>query len=264
MFKKFPFHNVEKRPWPLLVSFRVLGLLLNSVLYFHQFISVRIVLAFLLILILMTRVWWLDVIKERLLGFHNSFVLSKFYIGMIILIVSEVFFFLRFFWAFFHKCWAPTPEIGKIWPPAGMEKIMVDCFSIPFLKTVILLSSGVRVTWAHHRILANKKFQRVWGLGVTVFLGFVFLLFQKFEYAKSLFGFKRTIYGSCFYMLTGFHGGHVIIGTIFLIVCLVRAVRFQFTSDRHVGLELAIWYWHFVDVVWLFLFIFVYWYRSQI
>ena len=117
---------------------------------------------------------------------------------------------------------------------------MIDCFSIPFLKTIILLSSGIRVTWAHHSILSKKKTGGVKGLIITVILGLIFLYFQKFEYSNSIFGFKRTIYGSCFYMLTGFHGGHVIVGTIFLIVCLIRALFFHFSSERHVGLELAI------------------------
>jgi len=181
---------------------------------------------------------------------------------MIFLLISEVFFFFRFFWGFFHNCWLPQPELGKEWPPLGFCNIMVDSFSIPLLNTVILLSSGVSVTWAHHMLLRNNFLSFFFGLLITVVLGILFLGFQRFEYISSSFRFKRKIFGSCFYLLTGFHGGHVIIGTIFLIICLFRGVLKRLIPFHHVGLELAIWYWHFVDVVWLFLFVFVYWYNQ--
>jgi heme/copper-type cytochrome/quinol oxidase subunit 3 len=257
-----PFHLVFQSPWPIFVSFRVFGLLFNSVLLFHKIISFYFILVFFFFLIFKTWMWWLKVINERNLGFHKRFCLNKFYIGMLLMIISEVFFFFRFFWAFFHKCWFPGNEIGNIWPPKDLNYIIVDSFSIPFFKTIILLSSGVTVTWSHFRLIFKNFIKFYIGLRLTICLGVIFLYLQNFEYMNSLFSFKTLVYGSCFYMLTGFHGAHVLVGTIFLIVCLIRSKNFQFKFLHHVGLELAIWYWHFVDVVWLFLFIFIYWYTS--
>jgi len=260
MIKKFPFHKVEKRPWPIFVSLSVLGLLYHSVIYFHSLINFFFVLIFFFLLIIKLFMWWQDVINESNKGFHKTFILKKFYIGMLLMILSEVFFFLRFFWGFFHNCWFPGKEVGKIWPPIHFNPIIVDSFSIPLLKTIILLSSGVTVTWRHHRLIKKEHFSFSLGLILTIFLGLIFLFLQKFEYLKSFFSFKTLVYGSCFYMLTGFHGAHVIAGTIFLFVSFFRVYKIQFKREHHIGLELAIWYWHFVDVVWLFLFIFVYWY----
>ena len=262
MINNFPFHNVEKRPWPIFLSFRLLGALLNSVFYFHSFVSFFFPLFFFFFVILKTWMWWDNVIIERNFGFHNNFLVKNFFIGMILMIISEVFFFSRFFWRFFHNCWFPRKEIGSIWPPKGLNPILVDSFSIPFLKTIILLSSGVTVTFAHHSLQKKKNKQFIFGLQRTIFLGLLFLFLQNFEYIKSLFSFKTMVYGSCFYMLTGFHGAHVIVGTIFLFICYFRTKKVQNIPSHHVGFTLAIWYWHFVDVVWLFLFLFVYWYTT--
>jgi heme/copper-type cytochrome/quinol oxidase subunit 3 len=264
MKKFFPFHDVFKRPWPLFVSFSVLGLLFNSVLLFHNLGYSFILIIFFFFVLFKVRNWWKKVIQERKVGFHKKFTLKNFYVGMVLMIISEVFFFVRFFWGFFHNCWFPKKEAGREWPPLHLKKIIVDSFSIPLLKTIILLSSGITITWSHHSLISKKFNQFFLGLVVTVILGLIFLFLQKFEYIYSLFSFNTLIYGSCFYMLTGFHGGHVIIGTIFLFVCLIRSQNFQFNLLHHVGLVLAIWYWHFVDVVWLFLFIFLYWYTYLI
>jgi cytochrome c oxidase subunit 3 len=263
MIKKIPFHLVEKRPWPIFVSFSLLGLLFNSVLNFHKIGRGYVILIFLLFFLFSVVRWWAKVSFERNLGFHKDFVLNKFYVGMLILIISEVFFFFRFFWGFFHNCWFPNFDVGGVWPPFSFNSIMVDSFSLPFLKTVILLSSGVTITWRHFRLITKDFFGFTIGLGCTVVLGIIFLFFQTFEYSNSFFGFKTLIFGSCFYLLTGFHGGHVIVGTVFLIVCFIRSYNFQFKNLSHARLILAIWYWHFVDVVWLFLFIFLYWYTSN-
>jgi heme/copper-type cytochrome/quinol oxidase subunit 3 len=262
MIKKIPFHIVKMRPWPLRTSFRVLGLLFSSVLVFHKEISRFWLFFFFLILNLKVYFWWKKVIKESKEGFHNKFVLNKFYLGMLIMIISEVFFFFSFFWGFFHKCFFPREKIGSVWPPSELKGLVVDYVSIPLFKTVILLSSGLTITWAHHRLIKNKKQNFFFGLNFTVLLGVIFLFLQNFEYLNSFFRFKTLIFGSCFYMLTGFHGMHVLVGTVFLIVCLIRSLNFQFKASHHVGFVLAIWYWHFVDVVWLFLFIFVYWFSS--
>lgn len=264
MYKNFPFHKVCKRPWPIIVSFSVLGMLLNSVLYFHKISNSFFLFFFFFSTIFFRFIWWKDVLKEGEFGFHKNFVINNFYIGMIILIIREVFFFSRFFWAFFHKCWNPGIELGKSWPPLKMKGIVVDPFSVPFLKTVILLSSGVTVTWVHKRILKKKKKKARLGMIFTVILGVIFLILQGMEYSFSSIRFNSMVYGSCFFLLTGFHGGHVIVGTIFLFFKGLRFLKNTLVSHHHVGLELAIWYWHFVDVVWLFLFIFVYWYTRNV
>ena len=176
--------------------------------------------------------------------------------GMILFIVSEIMFFAAFFWAFFHSSLAPTVEIGAIWPPKGIE--VLNPWDIPFLNTVILLSSGASVTWAHHAILAGNRKQAITGLFLTVLLATIFTGFQAYEYLEAPFTISDGIYGSTFYMATGFHGFHVIIGTLFLSVCLIRLIKHHFTPGHHFGFEAAAWYWHFVDVVWLFLFVCIY------
>jgi cytochrome c oxidase subunit 3 len=176
---------------------------------------------------------------------------------MILFIVSEVMFFFAFFWAFFHSSLAPSIEIGSMWPPKGIS--VLNPWDIPFLNTIILLSSGASVTWAHHAILAGQRMQGVYSLVVTILLASVFTSLQVMEYMEAPFTISDGIYGSTFYMATGFHGFHVFVGTLFLGVCLVRLYKHHFTQNHHFGFEAAAWYWHFVDVVWLFLFVSIYW-----
>jgi cytochrome c oxidase subunit 3 len=180
---------------------------------------------------------------------------------MILFIVSEVMFFFAFFWAFFHSSLAPTIEIGSVWPPLGIE--VLNPWDIPLLNTLILLLSGVTVTWAHHSIVAGERKQAIISLTLTVSLGIIFTIFQALEYIEANFTISDSVYGSTFYMATGFHGFHVLIGTIFLSVCLLRLFYKHFTRQHHFGFEAAAWYWHFVDVVWLFLFITIYWWGGS-
>jgi len=179
---------------------------------------------------------------------------------MILFIASEVMFFLAFFWAFFHSSLAPTVEIGAVWPPKGIQ--VLNPWEIPFLNTLILLSSGAAVTWAHHAILAGYRKQAIYSLCVTILLAILFTAFQGYEYLSAPFTISSGIYGSTFYMATGFHGAHVLIGTTFLTVCLIREIHFHFTKNHHFGFEAAAWYWHFVDIVWLFLFVSIYYWGS--
>jgi cytochrome c oxidase subunit 3 len=183
---------------------------------------------------------------------------------MIMFIASEVMFFVAWFWAFFDASLYPA-EIhqvtraeftGGVWPPKGIE--VIDPFHLPLYNTIILLLSGTTVTWAHHALLHNDRKGLIWGLSLTVALGVLFSFVQAYEYIHAPFGFKDSIYGATFFMATGFHGFHVLIGTIFLLVCLLRAFGGDFTSKQHFGFEAAAWYWHFVDVVWLFLFACIY------
>ena len=180
--------------------------------------------------------------------------------GMILFIASEVMFFVAWFWAYFNAALYPTAQIQNQWPPAGIQTF--DPWDLPFLNTLILLMSGVTVTWAHHALREGNRRQTLQGLALTIALGASFTCVQAFEYSHAAFGFADGIYSSTFFMATGFHGFHVIVGTLFLIVCLVRAYKGHFKPEQHFGFEAAAWYWHFVDVVWLFLFACIYWWGS--
>jgi cytochrome c oxidase subunit 3 len=209
--------------------------------------------------------WWRDVVFEaEVENDHTRVVQISLRYGMILFIVSEVMFFVAWFWAYFNTALFPDElkdaariaVTGGVWPPKGIETF--DPWHLPLLNTLILLTSGTTVTWAHHALLNNDRKGLVWGLVCTIVLGISFTCVQAYEYAHAAFHYSGNIYGATFFMATGFHGAHVIIGTIFLIVCLVRALAGQFTPNQHLGFEFAAWYWHFVDVVWLFLFSCIY------
>jgi cytochrome c oxidase subunit 3 len=209
--------------------------------------------------------WWRDVIKEaEFQGFHTRVVQISHRYGMILFIASEVMFFVAWFWAYFNTALFPDAmhEVGRVaftggvWPPKGIQTF--DPWHLPLLNTLILLTSGTTVTWAHHALLQDHRKGLVWGLVLTIALGVSFTCVQAWEYAHAAFHYSGNIYGATFFMATGFHGAHVIIGSIFLIVCLFRAIAGQFTPTQHLGFEFAAWYWHFVDVVWLFLFACIY------
>jgi cytochrome c oxidase subunit 3 len=200
--------------------------------------------------------WWKDIVFEAVVEkAHSAIVKIGFRFGMMLFIASEVMFFVAFFWAFFSS--ALYPPTGASWPPEGIHTI--NPFNLPFMMTMILLLSGCTVTWAHHEIVEGNQKQAVTALGLTVLLGACFLGFQAFEYIHAPYGFKDGIYPSAFFMATGFHGFHVLVGTIFLMVCYFRTRKGHFTPESHFGFEAAAWYWHFVDVVWLFLFVAIYW-----
>jgi cytochrome c oxidase subunit 3 len=209
--------------------------------------------------------WWTDVAREATYeGYHTRVVQISHRYGMILFIASEVMFFVAWFWAYFNSALFPADMhqamrdqlFGGVWPPKGIETF--DPWHLPLLNTLILLTSGTTVTWAHHALLENDRKGLKWGLILTIVLGLAFTCVQAFEYSHAAFNFSGNIYGATFFMATGFHGAHVIIGTTFLIVCLIRAYLGQFTPTQHLGFEFAAWYWHFVDVVWLFLFSCIY------
>lgn len=228
-------------------------------MYMHSYQGGARLLSLGLILILYTMfVWWRDVLRESTLeGHHTKVVQDGLRYGFILFIVSEVLFFFAFFWASFHSSLSPTVEIGSCWPPKGI--LVLDPWAIPFLNTPILLSSGAAVTWAHHAILAGKERRAVYALVATVSMALVSTGFQVMEYYQAPFTISDSIYGSTFSLATGFHGFHVIIGTLFSIVCGFRQYLGHLTKEHHVGFEAAAWYWHFVDVVWLFPFVSIYW-----
>jgi cytochrome c oxidase subunit 3 len=207
--------------------------------------------------------WWRDVIREGTYqGLHTILVGIGLRWGIILFITSEVFFFLSFFWAFFHRSLAPAIEIGTVWPPIGIKPF--NPFQIPLLNTAILLGSGVTVTWAHHGLIDSNHKQVKHALLLTVLLGVYFTCLQALEYFEAPFCIADAVYGSTFFVATGFHGLHVIIGTIFLAICFFRHLNGHFSSGHHFGFEAAAWYWHFVDVVWLFLFVSIYWWGKYL
>lgn len=254
------YHLVDDSPWPLLMA--IIGVILTSrVVNLFYYKEVYMLYISLVIIFFISYQWWRDVRREgSFLGLHSTGVELGLRRGIVLFIISEVFFFVRFFWAFFHTSLSVDPILGGVWPPVGIKTF--DAFGIPLLNTLILLSSGVRVTWAHHRLIRGDHNSSVKSLLITVILGLYFTGLQAMEYVEASFSFSDRRYGSTFFLATGFHGLHVVVGTTFLLVCLYRLVVFSFRFKHHLGFEIAAWYWHFVDVVWLFLYVFVYWWRG--
>jgi cytochrome c oxidase subunit 3 len=259
------FHIINPAPWPILISMIVFNLLIGVILWINKYIiSNNIIIISFIILLIFIGLWFRDVIREGLFeGKHTLIVQKGLKLGMILFIVSEIMFFFGFFWAYFHFALSPSIEIGCLWPPYGIQ--VFNYLDVPLLNTIILLLSGVFITWSHHNIILNKTENWediVIGFQFTIGLALCFTLCQLIEYIEASFNITDSVYGSIFFMGTGFHGFHVILGTIFLTVCYNRFWEEHFSTRHHLGLECAIWYWHFVDVVWLFLYICIYWWAS--
>nr|UAT98622.1 cytochrome c oxidase subunit III [Pyrops spinolae] len=260
MKKNHPFHMVTKSPWPVLASMNIMTTMVGSVNWM-QTKSTSLMMMGTITLMLTTSMWWRDVTRESTFqGNHTMKVKSLMKMGMIMFILSEVMFFVSMFWMFFHSSLSPSIEIGMNWPPKSIKTF--NPMEVPLLNTIILISSGVSVTWAHQAMMAGKMKMSNSSLVMTVTLGVYFTILQKWEYNQSQFTISDSVYGSSFFMATGFHGLHVIIGTIFILVMTMRCSKMHFSKEVHLGLEAAIWYWHFVDVVWLFLYLTVYWWSK--
>ena len=255
---KHPFHIVDPSPWPYLVSISAFQMLFGLTLYMHYYQKGLLILTLgLICTVITTCLWWRDIVREATYeGHHTVIVQHGLRFGMVLFIVSEVMLFFAFFWAYFHSSLNPVPEIGAVWPPKGIE--VINPYLIPLLNTTLLLTSGASLTWSHSALIGGYRIEAISGLIMTMILATIFTLFQVYEYFNAPFNISDGIYGSTFYMLTGLHGFHVIVGTIFLGVSLWRLSENHFTRSNHVGYECAAWYWHFVDVVWIFLFIVVY------
>lgn len=254
--QKHPYHLVEPSVWPIVGAFSAGILAVGALLYMREVTPWLIPVGLALVLLTMY-LWWRDVVSEATFrGFHTPIVQIGLRYGMVLFIASEVMFFAAFFWAFFNASLFPVEATGFQWPPEGVT--VFNPWGVPLLNTLILLTSGCTVTWAHHELRKGNQKGTVQGLLLTVVLGMLFTALQAYEYASAPFSFTEGIYPSIFFMATGFHGFHVIIGTLFLLVCLFRAMKGHFKPDHHFGFEAAAWYWHFVDVVWLFLFVCVY------
>nr|BDQ43645.1 cytochrome c oxidase subunit 3 [Amynthas divergens] len=255
-----PFHLVEYSPWPLTSSLGAFTLAIGLASWFHNYGMSCFLIAIILIIMSMYQ-WWRDVIREgTYMGHHTSPVAVGLRWGMILFITSEVMFFFAFFWAFFHSSLAPTPEIGCSWPPTGISPL--NPFSVPLLNTAVLLASGVTVTWAHHSLMEGSRTNAIQALTITVMLGMYFTILQAGEYMAAPFTIADSVYGTTFFVATGFHGLHVLIGSSFLLICLLRTLSHHFSNGHHFGFEAAAWYWHFVDVVWICLYLCIYWWGS--
>jgi cytochrome c oxidase subunit 3 len=280
------YHLVEPSPWPVLASLGLFVTALGAVVFMKGLVPAESGLVgilgegkpFLLgagfaIIGWVLFGWWGDVIKESRKGDHTPVVQIGLRYGMILFIASEVMFFVGWFWGFFEFAIFHGARVGETWdatsplyaeslarfgqwPPAGVETF--DPFHLPLMNTLILLLSGTTITWAHHALQVGNRREAIIGLSLTIALGIAFTALQVVEYQHAGFTYDGTLYGSAFFMATGFHGAHVVIGTLFLIVMLVRMLSGGIRADKHIGFEAAAWYWHFVDVVWLFLFAFVY------
>lgn len=274
--KNHDFHILPPSPWPFLGSVGAFIMAVGAVGLMRyvngqdlNFLSINLagwplfVIGLAIVLYVMYA-WWRDVVRESLAGDHTKIVQLHLRYGVILFIASEVMFFVAWFWAYFDAALFAGEAInaaraeftGGVWPPVGIQTF--DPWDLPLLNTLILLTSGSTVTWAHHAMIENDREGMKWGLGLTVALGILFSICQAYEYGHAYFEFSGHIYSSVFYMSTGFHGFHVIVGTIFLAVCLIRVLKGHFTPEKHFGFEAAAWYWHFVDVVWLFLFVAIY------
>jgi len=259
------YHLVDPSPLPIAGAFSLLALTSGAVLFMHKHAIGNFLLpAWFLAVLSVMYYWWKSVVKEAIVDkAHTVVVQNGLRIGMALFILSEVMFFFAFFFSFFSAALFPVGILDGfwtvaegMWPPAGINTF--DPWDLPLMNTLILLLSGTTVTWAHYSLLENNRKDFITGLSLTVGLGVLFTLCQVIEYSHAPFKFTDGVYPSNFFMATGFHGAHVLIGTIFLFVCLIRAKRGQMDAQNHLGFEFAAWYWHFVDVVWLFLYVFVY------
>ena len=260
--KNHDYHLVTPSPWPFVGSVATLVLAIGGIAWMHHWTPWIFFVGLAGVLYTMFA-WWSDVLKESPVD-HTPVVQMHHRYGMILFISSEVMFFVAWFWAYFDgffrlddvEQYARVAATSGVWPPTGIE--LFNPFHLPLFNTLILLTSGTTVTWAHHALLHKDKRGLVWGLVLTILLGALFTAVQALEYSEAGFQFSGNLYGATFFMATGFHGFHVIVGTIFLIICYLRAVKGDFTPKQHFGFEAAAWYWHFVDVVWLFLFVSIY------
>jgi cytochrome c oxidase subunit 3 len=268
--KHHDYHLVDPSPWPIIGAISALAITAGGVYWMRGGTSLFAIAGIIGMFYVMIA-WWRDIVNEaEYQGHHTKVVQLHLRYGMILFIASEVMFFVAWFWAYFDTALLAGDEqqymrdqlLGGHWPPVPTEdgrfKSTFDPWHLPLLNTLILLTSGTTVTWAHHALLENDRKGLIQGLWLTVILGVAFTCVQAYEYSHAAFTYAGHIYGSTFFMATGFHGAHVIIGTIFLAVCLYRAYLGHFKPDHHFGFEAAAWYWHFVDVVWLFLFTFIY------
>lgn len=255
-----PYFILNISPWPILIALNTFNLIISNIIILNfKFNLIRIINLTLIIIIAI--LWWRDIIRERTFqGNHNFHIINLIKLRIILFIISEIFLFISFFWNFLHNSLSPSIEIGLNWPPKNIN--FFNPLLIPLLNTVILLTSRFTITLTHFYILNNFKNKSIKFINLTIILSIYFLLLQALEYKQANFTFSDSVFGSSFYIATGFHGLHVIIGTIFLIINLIRIIYIHFSHIHHIRFELAAWYWHFIDIIWLFLYITFYWWNN--
>jgi cytochrome c oxidase subunit 3 len=252
------FHIPRPSPWPFFVSMSLFPIMLALIEWFHYFkITILETIFYFSFLFFIIGMWGRDVVVESTFqGYHTSLVQANLRLGFILFLVSEAMFFITFFVSHFYYALSPSIWIGCTWPPKGIEA--VNPFGVPLLNTVILVSSGFGVTYSHRCMLAGDRRGVTIGLLHSIVLGFFFILFQFYEYVTTSFSINDSVFGSIFFVTTGFHGVHVMLGVVGLIIGLIRHIQYHFTIEHHLGFEFAIWYWHFVDVIWILLYLFFY------
>lgn len=252
-----PFHLVNYRPWPITGALGTLFTVSGLIQFFHLYSTELFFIGNIITLLTMYQ-WWRDVSRERTFqGLHTYQVSIGLRWGIILFITSEVLFFVSFFWTFFHRRLCPRIELAGFWPPGNIKPF--HPMQVPLLNSTVLIVSGLTLTWAHHSLLDGNHSQVTQGLLFTILLGIYFSILQGYEYSEASFTISDSVYGSTFFLTTGFHGLHVLIGTSILLVTFIRHIKYHFSRIHHFGFEAAAWYWHFVDVVWLFLYISIYW-----
>lgn len=255
-----PYFILNLRPWPILAAINIFNLIISNLIIINYKFNIILIINLILI-ILIAILWWRDIIRERTFqGNHNFYLINLLKFGIVLFIISELFLFISFFWNFFNNSLAPSTEIGLNWPPKNIN--FFNPILIPLLNTIILLTSRFTITLTHFYLLNNNKKLAEIFLILTIILRTYFLILQAIEYNEATFTFSDSVFGSSFYIATGFHGLHVLIGTIFLLVNLLRIIKIHFSHIHHISFELAAWYWHFVDVIWLFLYIIIYWWNN--
>jgi heme/copper-type cytochrome/quinol oxidase subunit 3 len=257
-YPKHMFHVLEPSLWPFFSAFGLFFFVTGIAFSMHYVVTGYYVLIIgLLILIITSIFWFLDISREAVVkGYHTKIVRQGLKLGFLFFITSEIMLFFGFFWAFFHSALCPSIEVGTIWPPVGLRVIPV--FEFPLFNTFILIISGFSVTWVHRAISLGSFKDSIDGFMITIFLGLFFVFLQGLEYYESTFNFQDGVYPSAFFMLTGLHGCHVIVGVCFLFVCFISLLNNHYLTNHYLRLVFAIWYWHFVDIVWIILFLSVY------
>nr|YP_009400274.1 cytochrome c oxidase subunit III [Nurudea yanoniella]ARW70276.1 cytochrome c oxidase subunit III [Nurudea yanoniella]QBK84293.1 cytochrome c oxidase subunit 3 [Nurudea yanoniella] len=255
-----PYYILNISPWPILMAFNSFNFMISNIMIMN-FKFNMISMMNLMLMIIISILWWRDIIRESTFqGNHNFYIMNLIKLSMILFIISELFLFISFFWNFLHNSLAPSIDIGLNWPPKNIN--FFNPLMIPLLNTIILLTSSFTITLSHFYTLNNLKKKSSMFLNMTIILSIYFLYLQTLEYKQANFTFSDSIFGSSFYMATGFHGMHVIIGTIFLIINMMRMINMHFSFMHHISFELSIWYWHFIDIIWLFLYMTFYWWNN--
>ena len=258
-FYNHPCHLVTIRPWPILTSFRLFITIIGTINIFNYY-KISLISIGTLRIIICSYQWWRDIIRERTFqGLHSNIIYKRLKLSIILFIISELLFFISFFWRYLNSSLSPNIEIGNIWPPKNIHQF--NPYEIPLLNTIILLSSRITITLRHYYLIKKKKIKSIIILIITIIIGIIFSIIQIYEYYNSTFSINDSIYGSLFFITTGFHGLHVIIGTLFLIISLIRIINNHLSRYHHFGFEASSWYWHFVDLIWIIVYSIIYWWN---